>query len=204
MKIKNISVAASVAIALSLFAPSAAQAATSAPTPSPATACWGDVVSGETECASTQQELAEKIYVEHGVVFSGEVPSELKLPAARQEQIARTAMAPASTQASYIMGVWYDGKNRTGSSWTHSTDVANPCSRPGSYTYGQLGSLRLALFGINNWDNRIRSFVGQNHCGFKLWSESSFQGSTYGPKHLANDLGAMDKQASSLSVEYVS
>ena len=92
MKIKRIisggvTVLASTMVLLGAAGP--ASAADSAATPAPDTqTCWGDVATGNTACAATDEELAVKIFDEFNTVIQGDAPASLKLSESERASIS--------------------------------------------------------------------------------------------------------------------
>lgn len=162
--------------------------------------CWGDVATGNTACAATDEELAVKIYEEFNTVIVGDAPASLKLPDSQRTAADEATAAPL---ASYLLGKWYADANYSGAAWVHTTTATStPCAIPQDYLYGQVDNLALISL-IDPWNNRISSFQGYNHCGFQLWSGNNITGSSYGPVLNAPNLGAFDNQANSLRMRYV-
>jgi hypothetical protein len=162
--------------------------------------CWINTSTGESACADSDESLAVKMLSDFGVVIEGEAPSSLKV----EEPLVRSLVARgAQPRAAYLMARWYDGANYSGASWAHTTDATStPCATPGSYTYGKVSNLSNLSF-FDNWNDRISSYQGYNHCSLRLYVNAGFGGSTHGPVKNAPNLGAFDNLASSLDVRYV-
>ena len=185
----------------------AANASTSTPSNAEATqeqACWKDVITKQSACAPTQEELAAKVYIEHGVEFvDQEIPSALVLSSSEKSLLTsnqRSApSAPLSlnaVNATYLLGIYYSGAGYAGSSETMTaTQSSAPCATYGNYTYGNVPNLRWTGFQDN-----IESFKGYGMCGLTLYADTNYAGSSYGPSAAASSLGAMANQASSIRV----
>jgi hypothetical protein len=162
--------------------------------------CWLNVVTEEEACAESQEALATLLLEEYNLTIEGEdVPAELQ---ASTSDLARGAITP---QATYILGIIYDNANYStaAGSYTLTTTVSNPCNQAGNYTYGNVPSLG-ALGGIgSNWNDRISSLQGYGHCGFKLYADNNYAGSTYAARAAAPTMGAFQNQASSLDTRKV-
>lgn len=196
-------------------------AANAAPTPEPVaeaefeveTHCFSDVVTGVSECAPTQRELADELLIEHGVEIAGtDVPARLKPSKAAKAEVERrhndasrvdgAPLTDVTIQATYILGTIYSDPSYTGSSHTHSANLTSaPCAQAGSYSYGAFSNMSFAWPTL--WNDKVSSYQGYGNCGFRLFADAGFQGSIYGPKKLAPTLGPMNNQTSSMDTQKV-
>lgn len=161
-------------------------------------------------CGETLQDAADTLLLDHGIRVEGEGSraAQPTAQAARQfESAARVGAASegqVGVMATYIMVRWYDGLNYTGDSYLHSTTAVNPCAQPGSYSYGQRATMPGWPAGTNNWNDRIESFHGYNHCSLRMYADIDFRGSVFTPIRLSySDVGAFRNVASSVDVVYV-
>ena len=164
-------------------------------------ACWFEA-EGRSACASTQEELAQLVHDEFGVMFvapaSGRaLPESLQLPS-----LAADAQL---LDATYVMGILHADGGMSGDSFTHTTSLkSEPCDSYGDYVYGGVENLNVidGYFGTS-WNDRISSFEGYGMCGYEMWSDGGWAGSSFGPSGSAGVLGAFNDQASSLKVRKV-
>lgn len=189
----------------------AASASTSAPAAGEEIdiqACWEDVITKDSACAPTQEELAVKVYVEYGVEFvDQDIPEALVLSSDEKATLTNNERSAPSTpstnavnavNATYILGIYYTGAGYTGSSETLTASLSSePCSFYGNYVYGNKPA-------IGNFNDNIESFRGYGMCGLTLYADSYYGGSSYGPSGAASNLGAFANQASSIRVYKVS
>lgn len=164
--------------------------------------CWFDLVTDQSACASTKEELAQKVFDEFGLFFEvvgGEdLPAELEVAGAdaQENSLSRGGFV---VQATYILGTYYTDPNYTGSSRTVTANLSTtPCRAPGSYTYGSLS--QLPYF---SWNDNIESYQGYGNCSFRFYADGGFMGSTYGPVKYAPSMGSFANQASSFDTRYV-
>jgi len=184
-----------------------ANAATPAPEPAPAPQafCWHEQVTEREACADTAQQLADTVLLTYGVRILGPatepkagasfVPSASAIAASGQAA-GKAGKAPAGVAASYLIGALYTDAGYGGSLKVLATgQTSNPCSSPGSYTYGY-GNLTLG------WNDAVSSFEGYGHCGFRLFYDANYGGSVYGPYFAKSTLGPFNNQASSYEAQW--
>lgn len=171
--------------------------------------CIGVADLGIEVCGETLTEAADSLLLEHGIQVEGEgsTYAQPSLAARRQAAAASRSLSTADAvapMATYIMVRWYDGLNYTGDTYLHSTTHANPCAQPGSYSYGARSTMPGWPAGQNNWNDRIESFHGYNHCSLRMFADIDFRGSIFTPTRLSySDVGAFRNVASSIDVVYV-
>lgn len=167
--------------------------------------CWHEQVTEVEACASSAQALADTVLLEYGIQILAPVsdpeaaaeyvPSDAAIAeAASNNAQARGGVSPLAT---YVIGAFYAETNLGGESLVVTTGkTSNPCSTPGSYTYGY-GNFAA------RWNDRVSSFEGFGHCGFRLFADANYGGSVYGPYFSKYTLGAFNNLASSYEAQKV-
>jgi hypothetical protein len=100
---------------------------------------------------------------------------------------------PAVTEAtSYVLARFYDSIDLDPSDGSFTVTASAPCdtSSDVDFTLGTVPS---------GWNDRVSSFQGFNNCSVRLWRNGGASGTYWGPAFLANVLGGMDNQASSMT-----
>ncbi|MCM3658888.1 hypothetical protein M3147_16650 [Agromyces mediolanus] len=161
--------------------------------------------SGLTLCADTAQELADELLLEHGIEIVA-LPEDPETDDALQPSPdtrqafelgeARSVGTHAAKQT-FLMGAYWAGKNYAGKKWNLTTQQSPgfvPCAFYGNFTYGRFGDLT----GYGNDD--VESVQSYGQCAIKLFVDTKYRGSMYGPTTAATTLGAFNNMASSIEV----
>ena len=51
----------------------------------------------------------------------------------------------------------------------------------------------------SGWNDRVSSFQGFNNCSIRLWKNGGATGASWGPATVADTVGSLDNQASSMT-----
>jgi len=92
--------------------------------------------------------------------------------------------------ATYTLATFYENASYGGSSTYITTSNSSLCS--GYHYYGSAMP--------SGWNDRVSSFTTAGTCRVKLWANTGYSGSTYGPADSASSLGAMNDEASSYQI----
>jgi hypothetical protein len=140
-------------------------------------------VSGAHACAGSLKELKTTAQNTYGLQILETAPTP-----SQKSSLASTGLA-----AAVLLVELSDGASGGGSYYMFTGP--QPCAA--ANPTAQISSL-----GGIGWNDRVSSFRSENNCKTTLWKDDFFAGSSYGPVAVANSLGSMDNQASSLKVHY--
>jgi len=158
----------------------AANAATSAPSDQPVKDCSYDLGTKQLVCVDQGQDLNRAVLEQAHLSVSD-------ASAAR----SATAALPAGVQATYIQSRLYDDANY-GGSYFQITNSAS-CNGATTFYFATLDSV--------GWAGRVSSFRSYSNCATKVWQGTNYSGAAYGYAVNASNLGAMNDQAHSVTMQ---
>lgn len=141
-------------------------------------------------CADADEDLSDAIYEKTGDIVA--TTPDTIAPLAFATTSATTRSAAAATSATQIMvAKFWDKSDYSGNSFfmyrsSGCTSSASPAGAP------NIGS---------SWYGRVSSFKGYSGCRVKVWSNTSYSGSSYGYAASASSLGSMDNKTKSVKVK---
>jgi len=134
-------------------------------------ACWLNADTGAFSCFDSYEAFASA----SGVIVGESVSSP---------------MPPATASSSYLLATFYADSWWSGATVYITTSHASLCS--GYHYYGSSMP--------SGWNDRVSSFTAYGTCKVKLYHDSGYGGSTFGPYGSAGSLGSMNDEASSYQI----
>ncbi|QDZ15894.1 hypothetical protein [Humibacter ginsenosidimutans] len=125
--------------------------------------CGVFVDTGQTICVDAGQDLHAAVTADTGKTIVT-AATGASAPAA----VSRAAVAAAST--SYLLGRLYDDQNY-GGSYLELYGSGSGCTSSNGFGFANIGSA---------WYGRVSSFRGYSNCEVKIFSSTSYGGSSYG------------------------
>lgn len=176
--------AAPVAAALAL-APVAAAGATAAEPA--ARSCSYDLGTASLVCVAAGEDLNAAVLADqHLLVVEPGAAAPTDVPADAPTTASRTA----GLLTTYVQTQLFDDAGYGGAFFQITNSSA--CNGSSVYQFGPLSSV--------GWSGRVSSFKSFSGCTTKLWSGSSYSGSSYGFAASASSLGSMNDLANSVSI----
>lgn len=134
-------------------------------------ACWLNADTGAFSCFDNYQALASASGLTVGGTLSSPAQSE-------------------STSSTYVLATFYADSYWSGATVYITTSNSSRCS--GYHYYGSSMP--------SGWNDRVSSFTAYGTCKVKLYHDSGYGGSTFGPYSSAGSLGSMNDEASSYQI----
>jgi hypothetical protein len=138
--------------------------------PTSSQTCWLNADTDAFACFDTYDEF---------VAASGVAPS--------QGVGARSEVEP---YAAYTLAVIYENASYGGASYVVTTSNSSLCSGF-HYYWSSMPS---------GWNDRVSSFDAYGTCRVKFWSNTGYNGTTFGPSAGASSMGSMNDEASSFQI----
>jgi hypothetical protein len=98
--------------------------------------------------------------------------------------------ADVEPYAAYTLAILYENASYGGASYYLTTSNSSLCS--GVHYYGSSMP--------SGWNDRASSFTAYGTCRVKLWADTGYAGSSYGPSAGTSTLGSMNDEASSYQI----
>ena len=91
-----------------------------------------------------------------------------------------------------MLGRFFDDTDLDSGGGYFTVTAAAPCDTNADvdFTLGTVPS---------GWNDRVSSFQGFNNCSVRLWKNGGATGASWGPATVADTVGSLDNQASSMT-----